>query len=104
MPRIENEDGSTTEVVNTEFWHMPYRKNSGGARRPRSQNNNNFSGGQRGRKENWSKGAAKRNAKGKSSRHQNGGQFSPSKPSKPRRAADSPFAALAALKTQKKGD
>lgn len=99
IPRIENEDGSTTEISNTEFWFMPYRK-GGGAKRPNTQRN--AFDAQKGRKENWSKGAAKRNAKGGRKQSQNKDSFSPSKSAPPRRAADSPFAALAALKNPKK--
>ncbi|MGB0907190.1 MAG: helicase-related protein [Maricaulaceae bacterium] len=93
IPRKENEDGSTTEVPNTEFWFMPFKRTGGkprGAHQNRNDRQNNAS---RGKSARYSKGGKKPNSRD---------TFSPAKSSPPRRSADSPFAALAALKTPKK--
>ncbi|WP_026942438.1 helicase-related protein [Hellea balneolensis] len=80
--RAEQEDGTTAEVLNTEFWYMPRKKPQF---KPRNQNSRHG-------------GNAKGKFKGKRKSAEQG--YKP-KPKPARKLEDSPFAALAALKNKK---
>lgn len=93
--RIANEDGTNTTEENTEFWHMPFKKASGGRRNAQNNGNNKFSGKLAFKGKNAQKGG-----KGKSQRQDNR-KSAEYKAREAKRIEDSPFAALAALKKPK---
>jgi len=83
--RPEQEDGTTLEVTNTEFWYMPRKKPNFKPRDKNSRHN----------------GRPQGKFKGKRKGPKRDDGFKP-KPKPARKLEDSPFAALAALKTPKK--
>ena len=87
--RETKDDGTTQEIPNTEFWHMPPRAKSGGAHKRKGTGQP-----QRGRKGAHNKGKGKGAPK-------KGERYS-AKPARQSRPEDSPFAALAALKNPDK--
>lgn len=85
--REVQEDGTTIDIINSEFWHMPRRKP---AQKPRPKFDN---------RNGASQGKFKGKRKGKGPQQDNA--YKP-KPKPARKIEDSPFAALAALKNPKK--
>ena len=91
--RTTQEDGTMIEMSEIELWHMPFKKRNG-----HGSTNNKFDNKRK------TKGKAKQGFKGK---NQNGSRDDnrSSRPKKPtRKLEDSPFAALAALKSPQHKD
>jgi len=90
--KVDEETGETLEIVNNEFWVIPFKKRSRG----------NFSKG-KGKPLHGAQKFRQNNRKAKASGKPKDPQKSQNyKAKEERRMADSPFAALAALKTPKK--
>ena len=83
--RVEQEDGTTIDAVNTEFWFMPRKKIHANNRNKNARQSEGSRGKFKGKRKNTKSD-----------------QSYKAKPKPPRNIENSPFAALAALKTDKK--